>query len=65
MYLKEYDRLNGMCNPCLYLYDELLSIPNRDRMQNLRPREVDVSNMPIGAHKPFGNSSSGVKVLDV
>jgi hypothetical protein len=33
-------------------------------MQKLRPREVDVSTTPIGAHKPFGFSSSRVRVLD-
>jgi hypothetical protein len=34
-------------------------------MQKLCPREVDVSTTPIGAHKPFGVSSSGrVRVLD-
>jgi hypothetical protein len=30
----------------------------------LHPREVDVSTTPIGARKPFGFSSSGVRVLD-
>jgi hypothetical protein len=34
-------------------------------MQKLRPREVDISTTPIGAHKPFGFSSSGVRVLDL
>jgi hypothetical protein len=33
-------------------------------MQKLCPWEVDVSTTPIGAHKPFGFSSSGVRVLD-
>jgi hypothetical protein len=46
------------------LSNELLSAPNGDRMQKLRPWEVDVSTTPIGAHKPFGFSSSGVRVLD-
>jgi hypothetical protein len=27
-------------------------------------REVDISTTPIGAHKPFGFSSSEVRVLD-
>ena len=44
--------------------NELLSTPNEDRMQKLRPWEVDVSTTPIGACKPFGFSSSGVRVLD-
>jgi hypothetical protein len=34
-------------------------------MKKLCPREVDVSTTTIGAHKPFGVSSSGVRVLDV
>jgi hypothetical protein len=33
-------------------------------MQNLCPWEVDVSTTPIRAHKPFGVSSFGVRVLD-
>jgi hypothetical protein len=33
-------------------------------MQKLFPWEVDVSTTPIGAHKPFGVSSSRVRVLD-
>jgi hypothetical protein len=33
-------------------------------MQKLCPWEVDVSTTPIGAHKPFGFSSSRVRVLD-
>jgi hypothetical protein len=40
------------------------SAPNKDRMQRLCPREVDVSTNPIRARKPFGFSSSGVRVLD-
>jgi hypothetical protein len=48
----------------IYLSNELLNAPNRDRIQKLRPSEVDVSTTPIGAHKPFGFSSSGVRVLD-
>jgi hypothetical protein len=54
-----------MCFPQLDLSDEVSSTPNGDRMQKLRPREVDVSTTPIGAHKPFGVSSPGVRVLDV
>jgi hypothetical protein len=34
-------------------------------MQTLRPRQVDVLTIPIGAHKPFGISSSGVRILDI
>jgi hypothetical protein len=48
----------------LDLSNGVSSAPNRDRMQKLRPREVDVSTTPIGARKPFGFSSSGVRVLD-
>jgi hypothetical protein len=33
-------------------------------MQKLHPWEVDVSTTPIEAYKPFGFSSSGVRVLD-
>jgi hypothetical protein len=33
-------------------------------MQKLHPREVDVSTTPIRALKPFGVSSSWVRVLD-
>jgi hypothetical protein len=53
-----------ICSSQIDLSNELLSAPNRDRMQKLRPWEVDVSITPIGAHKPFGFSSSGVRVLD-
>jgi hypothetical protein len=52
------------CIPRIDLSNEVSSAPNKDRMQKLRPREVDVSTTPIGAHKPFGFSSSGVRVLD-
>jgi hypothetical protein len=52
--------VNGMCTPHIDLSNELSSAPNGDRMQKLRPREVDVSTTPIGAHKPFGVSSSGL-----
>jgi hypothetical protein len=54
-----------MCTSRLDLSNEYSSAPNGDRMQKLCPREVDVSTTPIGAHKPFGVSSSGVRVLDV
>jgi hypothetical protein len=49
-----------MCTPQLDLSDEVSSTPNGDRMQKLRPQEVDVSTTPIGAHKPFGVSSLGL-----
>jgi hypothetical protein len=48
----------------LDLSNDVSSAPNGDRMQKLRPREVVVSTTPIGARKPFGFSSSGVRVLD-
>jgi hypothetical protein len=53
---KKYFRLD--------LSNGVSSAPNRDRMQNLRPQEVDISTTPIGSHKPFGFSCSGVSVLD-
>jgi hypothetical protein len=52
-----------MCSSWLDLSNELSCAPNGDRMQKLHPREVDVSTTPIGAHKPFGVSSFGVRVL--
>jgi hypothetical protein len=53
-----------ICISRIDLSNELLSALNGDRMQKLRPWEVDVSTTPIRAHKPFGFSSSGVRVLD-
>jgi hypothetical protein len=52
------------CTSHIDLSDEVSNAPNKDHMQKLRPREVDVSTTPIGARKPFGLSSSGVRVLD-
>jgi hypothetical protein len=52
------------CSSQTDLSNKLLSTPNGDRMQKLCPWEVDVSTTPIGAHKPFGFSSFGVRVLD-
>ena len=52
-----------MCTHWLDLSGGVSSAPNRDRMQKLRSQEVDVSTIPIGAHKPFGFSSFGVRVL--
>jgi hypothetical protein len=52
------------CSPRIDISNGVSSAPNKDRMQKLRPREVDVSTTPIGAHKPFGFSSSRVRVLD-
>jgi hypothetical protein len=37
----------------------------RDRMQKLRPQEVDVLTYPNGAHMTFGASSPRVRFLDV
>jgi hypothetical protein len=54
-----------MCTPWLDLSDELSSAPNGYNMKKLYPMEFDVSTTPIGAHKPFGISSSGVSFLDV
>jgi hypothetical protein len=53
----------NMCSPQISLSNELSCAPNGDHMQNLCPWEVDVSTTPIRAHKPFGVSSSGVRVL--
>jgi hypothetical protein len=53
-----------MCIPWIYLSNELLCAPNGDRMQKLRPWEVDVSTTRMGARKPFDISSSVVRVLD-
>jgi hypothetical protein len=54
----------GMCSSRLDLSNGVSSTPNGDHMQKLHPREVDVSTTPIGARKPFGFSSSRVRVLD-
>jgi hypothetical protein len=65
IYVKKDSRSNIMCTPRLYLFDGVSSAPNRDCMQKLCPREVDVSTTPIKAHKPFDVSSPWVRVLDV
>jgi hypothetical protein len=57
MKAKEDARPNEICTPRLYLSNGVSNTPNKDHMQKLRPREVDVSTTPIGAHKPFGVSS--------
>jgi hypothetical protein len=60
-----HDQTNGVIfSSRIYLSNEVLNTPNRDRMQKLRPREVDISTTPIGADKYFGFSSFGVTVLD-
>jgi hypothetical protein len=51
------------CSSRIDLSNELLS-PKRRSYAKVTPLEVDVSTTPIGAHKPFGFSSSGVRVLD-
>jgi hypothetical protein len=65
MYLSDNYRMFGMCISQIYLSDGLLCAPNKDRMKNLFPREVNISTNHIEAHKPFGISSYGVRVLDV
>jgi hypothetical protein len=65
MYTKADARPNKMCFPWLDHFDEVSSAPNKVHIQKLCPREVDVSTTPIGAHKPFGVSSPGVRVLDI
>jgi hypothetical protein len=52
------------CIPRIDLSNGVSFVPNEDRMQKLRPQEVDVSTTSIVAHKPFGFSSSEVRVLD-
>jgi hypothetical protein len=54
-----------MGNPYIFLFDGVLSAPNEYHMQKFLPQEVDVSTNHIEAHKPFGISSSGVRVLNV
>jgi hypothetical protein len=53
-----------MCIPQIDLSNELSCALNKDHMQKLRPWEVDIPTIPIRARKPFGVSSSGVRVLD-
>ena len=53
------------CIPQIDLSNEVLSASNRDRMQKLRPQEVDVLTYPNGAHMNFGTSSPRVRFLDV
>ena len=52
------------CTPQIDLSNELLSASNRDRMPNLRPREVETLIYPNGTHS-FGASSARVRFLDV
>jgi hypothetical protein len=54
-----------MCTPHIYLFGRVLRNPNGDQKKKKIPREFDVSTTPIWANKPFGVSSSGVRVLDV
>jgi hypothetical protein len=53
------------CRPQIDLSNELSCALNEDRMQKLRPREVDVLTYPNGAHMTFGASSPRVRFLDV
>jgi hypothetical protein len=59
------DPLTRSCTSRIELYDEVLNAPNGDRMQKLRPQEVDVPTYPNGAHMTFGASSPRVRFLDV
>jgi hypothetical protein len=45
---------------CVLLRNRGLSAPNIDHMQTLHPWKFDVSTTPIGAHKTFGVSSTGL-----
>jgi hypothetical protein len=65
MWLNVDVRPNEMYTNHIDLSNELPSAPNKDHMQMFHPREVDVSTNHIGAHKPFGVSSSRVRVLDI
>jgi hypothetical protein len=56
--------VEGSCTYRIDLYDKVSNTQNIDCMQKLHPQEVDVSTTPIRARKPFGISSSGVRVLD-
>jgi hypothetical protein len=62
---KECIGLFVVCTPWIYLFDGVSSTPNRHRMQNLHPQEINVSTNNIMANKPFGISSFGVRILDV
>jgi hypothetical protein len=48
-----------------YLSNELSFSLKGDRMQKLRPWEVNVLTYPNGAHMTFGASSPRVRFLDV
>jgi hypothetical protein len=50
---------------CQYLSNALACTLNGDRMQNLRPLEVDVRTYPNGAHMTFGASSPRVRFFYV
>jgi hypothetical protein len=52
-------------SPHQYLSNKLSCTLNTDRMQKLRPREVNVLTYPNGAHMTFGASSPRVRFLDV
>jgi hypothetical protein len=45
-------------------FQRCIEHPKQRSYAKVTPREVDVSTTPIGARKPFGFSSSGVRVLD-
>jgi hypothetical protein len=44
----------SICIPRTYLSDDVSYASNEDRMQMLRPREIDVLTYPNGAHINFG-----------
>jgi hypothetical protein len=52
-------------SPHQYLSNELSRAVNGDRMQKLRPQEVNVLTYPNIAHMNFGASSPWVRILDV
>jgi hypothetical protein len=51
--------------PHQYLSNELSYALNGNRMQKLRPWEVEVLTYPNGAHMTFGASSPRVRFLDI
>jgi hypothetical protein len=55
----------NMCIPRIDLSNGLSCTKNKDRVQNLRPREVDVLTYPNEAHMTFGTSSLRVRFLSV
>jgi hypothetical protein len=60
-----HDRETQREAPRQDLSNKLSCAMNEDRMQKLRPREIDVLTYPDGAHMTFGASFARVRFLDV